>query len=100
MLSRILAVGAIVFVLLLIGFVFWAANSRIAGERDWVYNRYNPRRRGGGTLGLLEEIYQPSIEHVIEERASEAVRGSQEESGDKPEAGRSLGDREPSGFVE
>jgi hypothetical protein len=65
----------------------WAANSRTAGERGWVYNRYNPRPKGGGTLGLLEEIYQPSIEHLIEERASERARGSQDESGDPPEAG-------------
>ena len=63
--------------------------SRYAGGRGWVYNKHNPRPRGGGTLGLLESIYQPSIEHVIEERASEKHRGSQDESGDKPEAGRS-----------
>ena len=69
-------------------FVFWAMNSRWAGERGWVYNRHNPRPRGVGSLGLLESIYQPSIEHVIEERSSEKARGSQEESGDKPEAGR------------
>jgi len=56
--------------------------SVIAGERDWVYNKHNPRPRGGGTLGLLEEIYQPSIQHVIEERSSEKARGSQDESGD------------------
>jgi len=62
--------------------------SRYAGKRGWVYNKWNPRPPGGGTLGLLESIYQPSIEHVIEERASEKHRGSQDESGEKPEAGR------------
>ena len=61
--------------------------ARYAGKRGWVYNQWNPRPPGGGTLGLLESIYQPSIEHVIEERASEKHRGSQDESGDKPEAG-------------
>lgn len=61
--------------------------SRIAGERDWIYNKHNPRPRGGGTLGLLEEIYQPSIQHVVEERSSQRSRGSQNESGDKPTAG-------------
>ncbi len=61
--------------------------SRYAGERGWVYNKYNPRPRGTGSLGLLETIYQPSMEHVIEERASEKHRGSQDQSGDKPEAG-------------
>ncbi len=67
--------------------MLWALNSRTAGERGWVYNRYNPRPRRSGTLGLLEEIYQPAIEHLIEERASEKARGSQDESGDPPEAG-------------
>lgn len=62
----------------------WAANSRTAGERGWVYNRYNPRPRGLGTLGILESIYQPAIEHVIEERSSQAARGDQPDTGDKP----------------
>jgi hypothetical protein len=52
-----------------------------------VYNRYNPRPRGIGTLGLLESIYQPSIEHVIEERASEKARGNRDDSGEEPEPG-------------
>jgi len=65
----------------------WALNSRVAGERGWVYNRYNPRPRGMGTLGLIEEIYQPAMEYLVEERASERARGSQDESGDKPDAG-------------
>jgi len=80
--------GAFVTLLLFVLFVGWALNSRWAGERGWVFNKYNPRPPGGGTLGLLESIYQPSIEHVIEERSSEAARGSQDESGEKPEAGR------------
>ena len=62
-----------------------------AEERGWVYNKHNPRPPGAGTIGLLEQIDQPSIEHVIEERASERRRGSQDESGDKPEAGYSTG---------
>jgi len=61
----------------------WAANSRWAARRNWVYNRHNPRPPGsGGTLGMLETIYQPTIEHVIEERSSERARGSQDESGE------------------
>jgi len=76
-----------VFVLFILAMT-WAMNSRVAGERGWVFNKHNPRRRGGGTLGLLESIYQPSIEHVIEERSSERARGSQDASGDTPEAGR------------
>lgn len=67
--------------------VAWALNSRRAGERGWVYNKHNPRPRGVGTLGMLEEIYQPSIRYVIEERSSQQARGSQDESGDDSRAG-------------
>lgn len=84
----------VVFVLFL-AVVTWALNSRWAGERDLVYNRYNPRRRGGGTLGLLEAIYQPAIEHVIEERSSERARGSRDESGEKPDPGDPEEQRRP-----
>jgi hypothetical protein len=80
--------GVFIALLFFILFVGWVLNSRWAGERGWVFNKYNPRPPGGGTLGLLESIYQPSIEHVIEERSGERARGSQDESGDKPEAGR------------
>lgn len=84
--AGLIVVAAIVLVVLFLGFVSWALNSRQAGERGWVYNRYHPRRRGGGTLGL-EALFQPSIEHVIEERSAEARRGSQDDSGDPPGAG-------------
>jgi hypothetical protein len=86
LMAGFIVVAAIVLVSLFILFVFWALNSRTAGERGWVYNRHNPRRRGGGTLGL-EAMFQPSIEHVIEERSAEARRGSQDESGDPPDPG-------------
>jgi hypothetical protein len=87
-------VGSVVTLVIIGAFVLfvaamtWALNSRTAGERGWVFNKHNPRRRGMGSLGLLESIYQPSIEHVVEERSSERARGSREESGDKPEPGR------------
>jgi len=71
-----------------IAFVTWAMHSRWLAGRGWVYNKHNPRPRGMGTLGLLESIYQPSIEHVIEERSSERARKHQDESGaGDPEAG-------------
>lgn len=60
----------------------WLLTSRFAAERDWVYNRHNPRPPGSGSLGLLETIYQPSLEHVIEERASERRRGDQAATGE------------------
>jgi len=83
--SGYLASGILV-VLVVVGYALHRL-SRLAGERDWIYNKHNPRPRGGGTLGLLEEIYQPSIQHVVEERSSQRARGSQNESGDKPEPG-------------
>jgi hypothetical protein len=87
MAGTILVLGILVAVLLFVLFVAWALNSRWAGERGYVYNRYNPRPRGLGTLGLLETIYQPSVEYVIEEHSSEPARGTQDESGEKPEPG-------------
>ena len=83
-----IVLGVFIALLFFILFVGWVLNSRWAGERGWVFNKYNRRPPGGGTLGLVESIYQPSIEHVIEERSGERARGSQDESGDKPEAGR------------
>ena len=52
-----------------------------AEGRGWIYYRNRPPFRGS-TLGFLEEIYNPSMHHVIEERDSERARGGQEESGD------------------
>ncbi len=85
--GTIIVVTVAGFFVLLVAVVTWALNSRTAGERGWVYNRHNPRTRGMGSLGLLETIYQPSIEHVIEERSSQRSRGSRDESGDPPEPG-------------
>jgi len=79
----VLGIGVTVLLFVLV--VTWALNSRWAGERGHVYNRYNPRPRGLGTLGLLESIYQPSIEYVMEERSSERARGTQDESGQVPD---------------
>jgi len=87
MAGTILVLGILVAVLLFVLCVTWALDSRWAGERGYVYNRYNPRPRRLGTLGLLETIYQPSIEYAIGERSSERARGAQDESGEKPEPG-------------
>ena len=75
-------VAVLAIAVVALGTLTWALNSRWAGERDWVYNRYNPRPPGMGTLGLLEEIYEPSIRYVVEERSSQKARGSQDESGE------------------
>ncbi len=58
---------------------------RYAGRRGWVYNKHNPRPRHVGTLGILEEIYQPSIRHVIEMRVEDKTEAEQDESGEPPE---------------
>ena len=57
-----------------------------ANRRGYVYYR-NPERPPPHTLGLLEEIYQPSIEHVIEQETSDETRADQTDSGDTPEPG-------------
>ena len=54
-----------------------------ADRRGWLYYRTKPRFRGS-SLGLLEEIYQPSIRYVVDEIAEEKARGDQAETGDKP----------------
>lgn len=57
-----------------------------AARRGWVYYR-SPDRRLPPTLGLIEEIYQPSMEHVIDEQVSEQTRADRSESGDSPDPG-------------
>jgi hypothetical protein len=62
-------------------------NSRWAAKRGWVFNKHNPRPPGSGIPMTLDEIYQPSISHMIEEQTSESIRADQRESGDKPNTG-------------
>jgi hypothetical protein len=62
-------------------------NSRWAAKRGWVFNKHNPRPTGSGIPMMLDEIYQPSISHMIEEQTSESIRADQSESGDKPNTG-------------
>lgn len=78
--------AALVVGALAIGLAFGIfASSRWAGERGWFYNRHNPRPPGVGLQqGGFDEIYQPSVRHVIEEEASERIRADQDESGDEP----------------
>jgi hypothetical protein len=54
-----------------------------ADGRGWIYYKTKPRFRGS-SLGLIESVYNPAMEHVVEERGGERARGSQYESGDKP----------------
>ena len=74
-----LAIGVVALAILFGAF----ANTRWAGERGWVYNRHNPRPPGVGYApGAFDEMFQPSVEHVVEERSSERIRADQDESGD------------------
>ena len=61
-----------------------------AARRGWIYYRDSNRPRPH-TLGLVEEIYQPSIEHVIDQEVSEATEADQAESGDPETPGREPG---------
>jgi hypothetical protein len=61
------------------------SNSRWAGRRGWVYNKHNRRPRGVGMPKILDENYQPSVEHVIEQEASERTRADRSESGETGE---------------
>jgi len=51
-----------------------------AERRGWIYYR---TKGSGGTpwLGSLEGIYQPSMQHVVDEIVSEEIRADQDESG-------------------
>ena len=74
-------IGVLVVALILVA----VSNSRWAGRKGWVYNKHNPRPPGVGMPKILDEIYQPSVEHVIEQEASERTRADRSESGDTGE---------------
>ena len=73
-----LAVGVVVLVAVLVAghlLLTWAE------RRGWVYYRSAERPRPR-SLGLLEEIYQPSITHVIDQQVTEETEADQAESGE------------------
>ena len=74
-----LAVGVIVVLAL----VAWIVHLllTIADRRGLVWYR-NPERPPPRSLGMLEEVYQPSVEHTIEAEVSEDTAADQDESGD------------------
>ena len=74
----LLIVGAALVVLFILHQVaLWA------DRRGWIFYKTKPKFRGS-SLGLLESVYNPAMEHVVEERGGERARGSQDESGDDP----------------
>jgi len=50
-------------------------------KKGWVYYR-STNRPPPQSLGLLEEIYQPSISHVIEQQVTEETEADQDPSGE------------------
>ncbi|MGB5532207.1 MAG: hypothetical protein WBN71_03775 [Acidimicrobiia bacterium] len=52
-----------------------------AERRGWVYYRSTDRPRPR-SLGLFEEIYQPSVTHVIDQQVTEETEAEQAESGE------------------
>lgn len=75
-----IVLGVVVTMLLLVS----VANSRWAANKGWVFNKHNPRPSGHGVPLSLDEIYNPSVEHMVEERTSQLTRAQQKESGAKP----------------
>ena len=53
-----------------------------AESRGWIYYRTRPPRMR--SLGLLEQLSDPSVEYRVEEQASEAIRADQDSTGDPP----------------
>ena len=79
MLWVVLAVGVVVLVLVVVAghiLLTWAE------RRGWIYYRSTDRPRPR-SLGLLEEIYQPSITHVIDQQVTEKTEADQAESGEE-----------------
>jgi len=62
-----------------------------AERHGWIYYRSDDRK-GPLPMGMLEEIYQPSVEHTVIELSDEAIRADQDESGADPGPGRLAGD--------
>ncbi len=57
-----------------------------AEARGWIFYKKTTKFRGS-SLGYLEEIYNPGMQHVMEERDSERGGGDQEASGGGPDPG-------------
>jgi hypothetical protein len=74
-----LVVAAIVVGIALLGYGLHRA-ALWAERKGWIY--YRNRRGRGVNLGFLDQIYQPAMEHVIEEETQERTVADQAESGD------------------
>ena len=73
----------LIAVVLLLLLVFVAGHLLLtwAERRGWVFYRSTDRPRPR-SLGLFEEIYQPSVSHVMEQQVTEDTEADQNESGE------------------
>ncbi|MGI9667036.1 MAG: hypothetical protein ACR2N2_08055 [Acidimicrobiia bacterium] len=78
-------VGVILVLVVVAGVVHLALT--FANRRGWVWYR-NKDRPPPRSLGMLEEVYQPSIEHVIDAEAKDDSEADHEASGDPEEPGQ------------
>ncbi len=76
----IIAVGAIVALALAALFVHLTLTWMAA--RGWVYYRPIERQRPT-SLGFIEEVFHPSMEHVIDEETRDKTEADQKESGEE-----------------
>jgi hypothetical protein len=66
---------------IVLGLVYGLHRAALYAEsRGWLYYRTRPPRMR--SLGLLEELTDPSVEYRIEEQASESIRADQDSTGD------------------
>lgn len=78
--SRVLVVVSIVTVLAIAaGLVHFLLTWM--DRRGWIWYRTKDRPKPA-SLGLLEEIYQPSVEHVIEHQISDETGADQAAKGE------------------
>lgn len=84
--SWILIVGAVAT----LGLVAFGTHLLLtwSNRRGWVYYR-NPDAPRGSSLGLLEEIYQPSVTHAVDQQTLEDSVKDQTESGGPEDPGGS-----------
>jgi hypothetical protein len=73
-------------VLALVGVVLFGLDQLAlwAERRGWLFYRHE-KGKGSVNLGFLDQIYQPAMEHVIEEETTERTVADQAESGDEPD---------------
>jgi hypothetical protein len=68
---------------IILGFGYGLHRAALYAEyRGWIYYRTRPPRMR--SLGLLEQLSDPSVEYRIEEQSSEAIRADPDSTGDPP----------------